>query len=248
MECISFLVATLEQIKEKCPLSYSLPGNQYSCRTKFKKVVDVLCSTKKVKENDSDEIVKEYSNFLENIPCVASEKFTAFSVNNDRVDELLAGLLKDDENYAKFWNAVQILVLLSHGQADVEDGFSVNKEVEVENLHEQLLVTQRLVCDYVVKEGGVTKVPITNALPISAVMSRQKYNIYLETEREKMKTEAQQRKRKNVLEEIEAIKKKKLRLNQDILSLTKSADDLAEKTGNLILVVKEEVQRKNNRN
>ena len=38
------------------------------------------------------------------------------------------------ENYVAFFDLSKILLLLSHGQASVEWGFSVNKEIEVENL------------------------------------------------------------------------------------------------------------------
>ncbi|GBM74427.1 Beta-mannosidase [Araneus ventricosus] len=42
-----------------------------------------------------------------------------------------------------------MLLLLSHGQATVEKGFSVNKKVEVENMKELSDVSQRLICDYI---------------------------------------------------------------------------------------------------
>ena len=38
-----------------------------------------------------------------------------------------------------------LLLLLSHGQASVERGFSVNKEVMVQNLAEQSLISQRII-------------------------------------------------------------------------------------------------------
>lgn len=70
-------------------------------------------------------------------------------------------------------------------------------------------------------------------------MARQKYDQYLESEREKRKSVAGKRKRKDLLDEIEEIKKKKKRMESDILSLTKSADSLydkAEVTGKMEFV------------
>ena len=52
------------------------------------------------------------------------------------------------ENYVAFFDLSKILLLLSHGQASVEWGFSVNKEIEVENLLKHSLVAQRTICDY----------------------------------------------------------------------------------------------------
>ena len=51
--------------------------------------------------------------------------------------------------YQKLFKVVQLLLVLSHGQASVERGFSVNKELEVENLANQSLVAQHLVCDHI---------------------------------------------------------------------------------------------------
>lgn len=72
--------------------------------------------------------------------------------------------------------------------------------VEVENLKEHTLVAQRIVCDHV---GGVLKVELSKPLLLSVKMSRQRYEKYLDQEREKKKTEQEWSKRKCVLEEIE---------------------------------------------
>lgn len=44
------------------------------------------------------------------------------------------------ENYVALFDVVETLLMLSHGQASVERGFSVNKEIEIENLSEHSLV------------------------------------------------------------------------------------------------------------
>ena len=80
---------------------------------------------------------------------------------------------------------VKILLVLSHGQATVERGFSVNKEIEVENLHEHSLVAQRIICDHLKAVGGVLNVPITKKLLAAAASSRQKYEKYLQDQRDK---------------------------------------------------------------
>ena len=42
--------------------------------------------------------------------------------------------------FKRLWEVVKVLLVLSHGQASVERGFSVNKEVEVENQKVKSLV------------------------------------------------------------------------------------------------------------
>ncbi|KAL1276124.1 hypothetical protein QQF64_035747 [Cirrhinus molitorella] len=69
-----------------------------------------------------------------------------------------------------------------HGQASVERGFSINKELIVENPRERSLLAQRLIVDHVRFVGGVTKVEITKELLLSAAGARQKYHGYLDEE------------------------------------------------------------------
>jgi len=56
---------------------------------------------------------------------------------------------------------------LSHGQAMVERGFSINKEVESYNLKEDIFWARRVICDHVNAFGGILKV--------AAAGARQKY-------------------------------------------------------------------------
>ena len=73
-----------------------------------------------------------------------------------RVDEFFSTHITG-ENYVAFFDLLKILLVLSHGQASVERGFSVNKEIEVENLPEHSLVAQRTICDYVEVVSGVLR-------------------------------------------------------------------------------------------
>lgn len=136
---------------------------------------------------------------------------------------------------------------MSHGQATVGSGFSVNKEVEVENLKELTLVAQRIVCDHVKIVGGVLKVELSKPLLLSVKMSRQRYEKYLDQEREKKKTEQEWSKRKCVLEEIEEVKKKKKRIDAEIKSLNDTANELcttAEPTAKLTFVTQANALRR----
>ena len=46
------------------------------------------------------------------------------------------------------WCVFKLLLCLSHGQASVERGFSVNSNLLVENMHEDSLIAQRIVHDH----------------------------------------------------------------------------------------------------
>ena len=117
---------------------------------------------------------------------------------------------------------------MSHEQATVERGFSVNKEVEAENSKEHTLVAQRIVCDHVTSVEGVLKIELSKPLLLSVKMSRQRYEKHLDQERHKKKTELERSKRKCVLEKIDEVKKKK-RIYSEIKSLNDTADEFCTK-------------------
>ena len=51
---------------------------------------------------------------------------------------------------------------MSHGQATVERGFSVNKQTETDNLACDTFEAQRLVCDHVAAVGGIQNIDVKN--------------------------------------------------------------------------------------
>ena len=122
----------------------------------------------------------------------------------------------EEGRYQKLLPVIRVLLVLSHGQASVERGFSVNKKLEVENLKEQSLVGQRVICDYVSQCGGVTEVPITKELIKSVASARSRYQSHLEVQRQQQKTQSSLLKRKASLDELEELKAKRQCLQKDI--------------------------------
>ena len=94
------------------------------------------------------------------------------------IDSLLLGHMTL-ARFEKLQKTVKLLLLLSHGQATVEQGFSVNKQVECENMQVKTLVSQRLIYDHAKQVNGVLNVPITKKLLVSAASARQKYESYI---------------------------------------------------------------------
>ena len=130
-----------------------------------------------------------------------------------------------NDTYCKL---VKMLLVLSHGQATVERGFSVNKQVETDNLYEESVVAKRTICDYVSYVGGIQNVDVTNKkLILAATTARQKYCAHLSELHVK---EANDAKSINVLQQdLEQLKNNKRRLQKDAEALEKEADDLAAK-------------------
>jgi len=95
-------------------------------------------------------------------PCgLAQTKFKKLFANFDRTDQNLvfySKILAGDGKQAALWKVVRMVLTLSHGQASVESGFSINKELLTENMEEETIVAQRIVFDAVrLSDMDVTK-------------------------------------------------------------------------------------------
>lgn len=92
----------------------------------------MLAQKKKITFEECDIVETQYGNFLD--IKVASER-TIFKEyqpyeEEERVDRFLHQRLAREKEYKDLWSVVKMVLLLSHGQASVERGFSVNKQVQ----------------------------------------------------------------------------------------------------------------------
>ena len=78
----------------------------------------------------------------------------------EKVVPVLGEYLSESEKYCDLWQVAKLILILSHGQASVERGFSVNKQLTVENKKENTYSAQRLVYDAVKQAGGAKHVHI----------------------------------------------------------------------------------------
>ena len=147
-------------------------------------------------------------------------------------------------NSGKFSN---MLLVLSHGQASLERGFSINRQIEIENMHNETYVAQRVICDHVNSVGGLENIAIDKAMMLSVAGARQKYMMFLDEQKQSKAMIAAGKKRKNVLAEIEELKRAKKRLETEANALQTDADELAlkaESSGKLLLVAKSNCYRR----
>ena len=104
------------------------------------------------------------------------QMFTSFDWNKERLDVFYHKLIiGSKEEFKKIWSVFQIVFILSHGNARVESGFSVNADVLVENLKEESSIAQRRVYDSTVASGGVLNVNITSGMLTYARQSHSSY-------------------------------------------------------------------------
>ena len=80
----------------------------------------------------------------------------------------------------------------------------------VQNLAEQSLIAQHIICDYVKSIGGIANVTCSKELLISATSARQRYQTHLDDlkkERESMKVSERKRTLTTEVAEVEGQKK-----------------------------------------
>ena len=128
----------------------------------------------------------------------------------------------------KVAEVLKIVLTLSHGQASVERGFSVNKSLLVENLSAKSLISQRIVYDHMNFHNLTPENFIINpALRKSVRNARNEYEKYLEEKRKEKLHSEKDLKRKAIQEEIVAVKRKKTILEKTVVDLSKDADQYA---------------------
>ena len=202
-----------------------------------------------VQEQDCDSITREYRTFLDEVVASNHSTFKEFRCDDERLDTFLSVYLKSDA-FNKLWPVCKKLLILSHGQATVERGFSINSQLIVENLKEESVVAQRIVYDAIAAAGGILHVAVTKSLLCHAQAARQAYMTYLDAERAKKEALTKGAKRKMDTEALDKLEAKRRRLQVDIEALHASADELAdgaEVSGDLTLLSKSNAMRKSAR-
>ena len=111
----------------------------------FKQVLNRLIEEKWKTSQQADAGLTWYKMFISEAKKYHHNKFPSYNFAQERLDKLLSELLDNQQEYEELWVTHMILFTLSYGQAAVERGFSVNKEVLATNLQEMSLRALRLI-------------------------------------------------------------------------------------------------------
>ena len=66
--------------------------------------------------------------------------FASFDWNKEPLNVFYHKAIGSKEEFKEIWSVFQIIFILSHGNACVESGFSVNTDLLMENLKEEYLI------------------------------------------------------------------------------------------------------------
>ncbi|KAL5457619.1 hypothetical protein EMCRGX_G034900 [Ephydatia muelleri] len=242
------LITFTEKVLEKSPMRYPLARSiscldphfiaqsPDACKTMLTRMLKSLVDAKRLQGSVCDEILQQFEHFMRS---VLSSELLQFKPGQDRLDIFLHD--KMCTPYPKLWMAVRMALLLSHGQATIERGFSVNKKVVIENQQTKNLIARRLIKDHIIQAGGILQVSITKQMMISVRSARSRYSQYLADKKECEVKERAHMKRKAELDAIEELRMKTKRLKSDIDALHISVKKYAEKcetTGDLTYIAK----------
>ena len=144
------------------------------------------------------------------------------------MDAFYFELLSGKRDFKELWDTMKFLLTLSHSQASVERGFSVNKEVLVLNLKEVSLVAQCFIHDTISTwDIQLSDFTIMEELLQSCNHANSRYKMYLLDEGEKAKRPEKIRKRKALQEELNSAKKRKRDWEVTAKKLASEADKRA---------------------
>ena len=263
MNCKQFLIKMIQKLIDKSPICSPLVRNmivldprvflslgKQSVGKKLTIVLRHMTQAGRLLEDKCDNVLKQLGNFHD-AATVSNESITFSTFNphsdNDRIDTFYYNKLANKPEYEDLWGVVKNLLLLSHGQASVERGFSVNKEVMVQNLAEQSLVAQCIICDHVKSVDGIANVTCSKELLISATSARQRYQAHLDDMKKERESVKVNERKRTLTREVTEVEGQKKRLKEDIDALIQSADNYAERaesSGYLTLIAKSNGLRK----
>ena len=160
-----------------------------TCVSKMKRVLEILVEAHRLKTSECDEeiiiiIVWTVSGWI----CryiLPSKILTQVNPFQELTHCCMNTWLEISNRLKCQWSVVKLLLLqvMSHGQSTVNRGFSVNKEVAVENFSDRLFIAQRIIHGHIESVGGLVNWHIWKQLLMSSVGAWQKYISYLEEQK-----------------------------------------------------------------
>ena len=175
----------------------------------FKAVVEKRLSLNWMSEKSAEATMVQYDDFL-SLECKRYYKFSEFDWKVGQLDKFLGAFLHINKKFSDFWDVCDIVFVLCHGQSAIEYGFSVNKDLIVENFGEQSLIGQRLVCDnFTSLSTNIYEYVIPKNVVWTCKLAYSKYKIALEQKKENAKASENDRKRKLKMDAIVEVKKQR---------------------------------------
>ena len=135
-DCRNFIKATVVKLRQRSPLMYKLARaaaclspklvqrSSLLAENRMGQLVQILHENGHIKANSADLSKQQFSK------CLAEIDFSTFDFKHDRLDDFYSKNIGKKAEYKDLFSSVAKIVLtLSHGNAFVESGFSVNEDM-----------------------------------------------------------------------------------------------------------------------
>lgn len=222
-QCKVMLIKFCQKLLERSPLKYKLckaitfcdplllVEHQDICIRRMQMAFALFIEKRRISTRDCDVIEKEFKTLI-NKPSV-KEIMKNFDRKKERLDHFWRKIWIDNDSSKLLINFLKKVLLISHGNAFVERGFSVNKEVVVENQKPKSLVAQRRIYDGIQIVGGVENVEITKNMILKFRSARKEYAEHLEQQKKENEEKGKENsKKRQISEQVEELKEKKRKI------------------------------------
>ena len=153
----------------------------------FKAVTSKLVQAKRCSIEVGDAAEEQY----QKLGREERDKLTQFDSKTQRVDEFYFSNLSGEKKFAELWTVIQIVLVLSHGQAPVEGSSRVNSDIMTIKMKRETLCATKLIHDSLKSEDiKPRQFVVSNKLLKYCSQAQAKYNIHLMDTQEQKKKKA----------------------------------------------------------
>ena len=228
------------KLQERSPLKYSMvkfisclnPTNIWSCTQesvkRFESMCEYMVDTNRISTANADKAHRSWQQLTSSAEFKSSAKeFAKRSGSDDsRLDYFFRSELSGKDEHEDVYNIVKRILVLSHGNAEVERGFSVNKNLIRDNLSEESLIAQRLVHQAIPTDGNKFLDVVIDKQMIGDVrMAWRRREARLEEKRlEKTQEQRDAEDKKRKRDEIQELVSKKKKMTEELKQAMKNID------------------------
>lgn len=242
-ECKGYYQAFLKKIIDRSPLSYPLTRYISCIRPEpiasyydvaFKRLK--FCLEHMVQKHHiagivADKVREEYAKLC-SIPFVKSS-LESYRQREQRLDKFCVEMITvSGKEFSNLLTFMKKVLIISHGNATLERGLSINKEYLVVNLVEESLAGQRIVYDAIQAAGSVNDVVITKSLLQYTKNAHARYLEALDQKGQNKAAKENEGQRKRAA--AQAIKELELKKTKLLAEAQKEAAILDQKMKNLL--------------
>lgn len=184
-ECRTCLKTIVVKLLTRSPITYPLTkalscldpsliaANTTIAKRRLEKLLTIMIECGRITGRKGDLAASQYRAVI--TKTVFIDSFKNYNRSVTRLDHFWRDIL--GVTSSDLLDIIKMVCCLSHGNANVERGFSVNAGCLFENMQEESVVARRQVYDAVTQMGGLDKFDITKTLLLRA---RNAHSLYIE--------------------------------------------------------------------